>query len=78
LTNDPKKKQAPPLTDWQLAGNEFRAVTVGQRDPPPATPEITSWIVRGNIPPVVLMIVTTFPTIRPLVRKIMNIPDPTY
>jgi len=64
---------APSFTDWQLFEGGVQAVTVGQRNPPPEIPETAEWVVNGNVPPPVVLLVAMFTEIRLIVRKLFGL-----
>jgi len=64
----------PNVSDWIIAEDgAMRAVSVGQRDPPPEVPECPEWEISGNIPPPAALIVAAFYAFKPIVWKIFGI-----
>jgi len=65
---------APALSDWQVQGVTFNAVSVGHRDPPPEVPAIVSWeLGNESMPPPVILLAVMFNRISPIVRSILGI-----
>jgi hypothetical protein len=67
---DKKAVPAPPLSDWQIVGNTIRAVTVGDRNPPPPIPPVTEFKFTGKVPPPTMLIPCIIPAIKAVVYKI--------
>jgi len=63
---------APPLSDWQMAGGIMRAVTVGQRTPEPEVPPVTEFSIEGNIPPPAALLAAIFYKIRDIMQELLG------
>jgi len=63
---------APPLSDWQIAGGVIRAVTVGQRTPEPEVPPITEFQIDGSVPPPIALLAAVFYKIRDMMQELLG------
>jgi len=58
-----------------MAEGLFRAVTVGNRDPPPLVPELNQWEISSGIPPPVALLAATFRTIKAISHQVLGIQE---